>query len=121
LKAATKILAMGPQYLVVKKGQHGALLFHDNKIFAAPALPLEVVFDPTGAGDTFAGGFIGYLANTGNLSFENMKTAVIVGSALASFCVEKFGPERLKEISHNDIAQRIDKFSELANFDAALV
>jgi sugar/nucleoside kinase (ribokinase family) len=121
VKAAKKILAMGPRYLVVKKGEHGALLFHGDKIFSAPALPLEDVFDPTGAGDTFAGGFIGYLAHTGDHSFESMKTAIIAGSALASFCVEQFGPQRLKEISHNDIMDRIDKFRELATFDTKLV
>jgi sugar/nucleoside kinase (ribokinase family) len=116
VKAAKKIMSMGPKYLVVKKGEHGALLFHEGKIFSAPALPLDVVFDPTGAGDTFAGGFIGHLANTNDISFENMKTAIIVGSAMASFCVEKFGPERLKEISHNDITERINQFYELASF-----
>ncbi len=121
VKAAKVIMAMGPRYLVVKKGEHGALLFHEDKIFSAPALPLEVVFDPTGAGDTFAGGFIGHLAHTDDISFENMKTAIIVGSAMASFCVEKFGPERLKEISHNDITSRIRQFSELVTFDVALV
>lgn len=121
VKAAKSIRAMGPQYLVVKKGEHGALLFHEDKVFSAPALPLEVVFDPTGAGDTFAGGFIGHLARTGDISFENMKTAVIVGSALASFCVEKFGLERLKEISQNDIAERMERFAELANFGTTLL
>jgi sugar/nucleoside kinase (ribokinase family) len=114
-------MAMGPKYLVVKKGEHGALLFHEDKIFSAPALPLEVVFDPTGAGDTFAGGFIGHLARTGDVSFENMKTAIIVGSAMASFCVEKFGPEKMKEISHEDIAARMQQFAELANFETATV
>jgi sugar/nucleoside kinase (ribokinase family) len=121
VKAAKKIMAMGPKYLVVKKGEHGALLFHEDKIFSAPALPLEVVFDPTGAGDTFAGGFIGHLARTGDISFDNMKTAIIVGSAMASFCVEKFGPERMKEISQNDIAKRMQQFSELVNFETATV
>jgi len=121
MKAARSIIAMGPRTLIIKKGEHGALLFGENRIFSAPALPLDVVFDPTGAGDTFAGGFIGYLARTGDLSFENMKTAVIVGSAMASFCVEKFGPGRLKEISHNDITKRIRQFSELANFETAEV
>jgi sugar/nucleoside kinase (ribokinase family) len=121
VKAAKKIAEMGPKYIVVKKGEHGALLFHEGRIFSAPALPLEVVFDPTGAGDTFAGGFIGHLARTGDISFENMKTAVIVGSAMASFCVEKFGLERLKEISQNDIAARMQQFAELASFDTALV
>src|SRR3954464_9820024 len=97
VKAANKILTMGPKYLIIKKGEHGALLFHENRVFFAPALPLEDVFDPTGAGDTFAGGFMGYLASTRDLSFENMKRAVIYGSAMASFCVEKFGAQRLKE------------------------
>jgi sugar/nucleoside kinase (ribokinase family) len=95
VKAAQKILTMGPKYLIIKKGEHGALLFHKNHVFHAPALPLEEVFDPTGAGDTFAGGFIGHIAKTNDISFDNMKTAIIVGSALASFCVEKFGPERI--------------------------
>jgi sugar/nucleoside kinase (ribokinase family) len=117
VKAAKKIQAMGPKYLIIKKGEHGALLFHGEKVFSAPALPLEDVFDPTGAGDTFAGGFIGYLAYTGDTSFDNMKAAVIVGSALASFCVEKFGPERLKEITIADIDKRIDEFVDLINFD----
>ena len=121
VKAAKTIMAMGPKYLVVKKGEHGALLFHEDKIFSAPALPLEVVFDPTGAGDTFAGGFIGHLARTGDISFENMKTAIIVGSALASFCVEKFGMERLKEISQNDITKRMEQFAELSSFASVTV
>jgi sugar/nucleoside kinase (ribokinase family) len=116
-KAAKAILEMGPAYLIIKKGEHGALLFHEDHVFATPALPLEEVFDPTGAGDTFAGGFIGYLAATHDLSFDNMKRAVIAGSALASFCVEKFGTERLLEISQNDIEQRIDAFITLTNFD----
>ncbi len=120
VKAAKAIMAMGPQYLVIKKGEHGALLFHGERIFSAPALPLEVVFDPTGAGDTFAGGFIGHIARTGDISFDNMKTAIIVGSALASFCVEKFGLERLKEISYNDITARIQRFAELSNFETVL-
>ena len=102
VKAAKLILTMGPKFLIIKKGEHGPLLFHENSVFFAPALPLEEVFDPTGAGDTFAGGFIGYLAKTKDISFENMKTAIIVGSAMASFCVEKFGPQRLKEISKKD-------------------
>lgn len=121
VKAAKKIMAMGPKYLVIKKGEHGALLFHENHVFSAPALPLEEVFDPTGAGDTFAGGFIGYLAKTKDISFSNMKRAIIVGSALASFCVEKFGPNRLKEISKQDIDARISQFVNLANFDIELV
>ena len=121
VKAAKKILAMGPKFLIIKKGEHGALLFHENHVFFAPALPLEEVFDPTGAGDTFAGGFIGHIAKTKDISFENMKTAIIVGSALASFCVEKFGPTRLKEISKPDISARIDEFVQLVNFDIDLV
>lgn len=121
VKAAKKIMSMGPKYLVIKKGEHGALLFHENHVFSAPALPLEEVFDPTGAGDTFAGGFIGYLAKTKDISFSNMKRAIIVGSALASFCVEKFGPNRLKEISKQDIDERISQFVNLANFDIELV
>ncbi len=118
VKAAKKIMAMGPRYLVVKKGEHGALLFHGDQMFSAPALPLEVVFDPTGAGDTFAGGFIGHLAQTGDVSFENMKTAIIVGSAMASFCVEKFGTERMKEISQKDIQERIALFAQLVYFES---
>ncbi len=109
---------MGPKYLVIKKGEHGALLFDSNKVFFAPALPLEEVFDPTGAGDTFAGGFIGYLAQTGDISFDNMKTAVIAGSALASFCVEKFGTTRLKEITKDDISHRIQQFRELTHYQS---
>lgn len=119
VKAARIIMDMGPKTLVIKKGEHGALLFSENRIFSAPALPLEVVFDPTGAGDAFAGGFIGYLASTGDLSFDNMKTAVIAGSAMASFCVEKFGPERLKEISQDDVTNRIRQFAELVTFEAS--
>jgi sugar/nucleoside kinase (ribokinase family) len=121
VKAAKKIMAMGPQYLIIKKGEHGALLFHKNQVFSAPALPLEEVFDPTGAGDTFAGGFIGHLAKTKDISFTNMKTAIIVGSAMASYCVEKFGPERLKEITKKDIDSRIQEFVQLVNFDIELV
>lgn len=121
VKAAKKIMQMGPRYLIIKKGEHGALLFYEDKVFFAPALPLEVVFDPTGAGDTFAGGFIGHLAKTGDISFDNMKRAIIVGSAMASFCVEKFGPERLKEISKQDIETRILDFVNLVNFDIELV
>jgi len=117
VKASKTILGMGPEFLIVKKGEHGALLFHGDKVFFAPALPLEEVFDPTGAGDTFAGGFIGHLAKTKDISFENMKTAIIVGSAMASFCVEKFGPNRLKEISKEDIDRRLLQFRELVNFD----
>lgn len=121
VKAARKIMEMGPAYLIIKKGEHGALLFHQNQVFFAPALPLEEVFDPTGAGDTFAGGFIGYLAKTRDISFSNMKTAIIVGSAMASFCVEKFGPERLKEITKEQIDERISQFVQLVNFDIDLV
>lgn len=118
VKAAQKIHAMGPKYVVIKKGEHGALLFHENRVFSAPALPLEEVFDPTGAGDCFAGGFVGHLAKTGDNSFENMKKAVIVGSAMASFCVEKFGTERIKEINKDLIQERIKAFEELASFNA---
>jgi sugar/nucleoside kinase (ribokinase family) len=114
-------MEMGPKFLIIKKGEHGALLFHENHVFFAPALPLEEVFDPTGAGDTFAGGFIGHLAKTKDISFENMKTAIIVGSAMASFCVEKFGPERLKEITKEDIDARLSEFVQLVNFDIDLV
>src|ERR1700712_4547293 len=121
VKAARKILKMGPKYLIIKKGEHGALLFHENEVFFAPALPLEDVFDPTGAGDTFAGGFIGHIARTKDISFENMKTAIIVGSAMASFCVEKFGTLRLTQISKQDIDERIQEFVQLVNFDIALV
>ena len=120
VKAARTILTMGPQFLIIKKGEHGALLFHKDHVFFAPALPLEDVFDPTGAGDTFAGGFIGHLAKTKDISFENMKTAIIVGSAMASFCVEKFGTERLKEITKEDIDQRLAEFVQLVNFDIDL-
>jgi sugar/nucleoside kinase (ribokinase family) len=121
VKAAKSILEMGPRFLVIKKGEHGALLFHGDNVFFAPALPLEEVFDPTGAGDTFAGGFMGHLAKTKDISFENMKTAIIVGSALASFCVEKFGPIRLKELSKKDIDRRIQQFRELVSFEIELV
>jgi sugar/nucleoside kinase (ribokinase family) len=120
VKAAKVIQAMGPKFLIIKKGEHGALLFHKNQVFCAPALPLEEVFDPTGAGDTFAGGFIGHLAKTKDISFENMKTAIIVGSAMASFCVEKFGTDRIKEITKADIKARLEEFVELANFDIEL-
>lgn len=115
-RAAKKILTMGPKYLIIKKGEHGALLFNEERVFFAPALPLEEVFDPTGAGDTFAGGFIGYLASTGNVSWENMKNAIIMGSALASFTVEKFGIERLRDLTMEEIADRISQFAELTNF-----
>ncbi len=121
VKAAGKIMAMGPRYLVVKKGEHGALLFSEDRVFFAPALPLEEIIDPTGAGDTFAGGFIGYLARTGDHSFDNMKRAIIVGSTLASFCCEKFGIERLLEITREDIDVRIQQFVDLVDFDIELV
>ena len=121
VKAAMKIQEMGPKYLIIKKGEHGALLFHGRNVFFAPALPLEEVFDPTGAGDTFAGGFIGHLAKTKDISFENMKTAIIVGSAMASFCVEKFGPERLQELTQKEIDERMEEFVELVNFDINIV
>jgi sugar/nucleoside kinase (ribokinase family) len=117
VKAAKVIRAMGPKYLIIKKGEHGALLFHGEKVFFAPALPLEEVFDPTGAGDTFAGGFMGYIAATGDTSFENMKRAIIAGSALASFCVEKFGTERLLEITREDVDARIEQFVALTDFN----
>lgn len=120
VKAAAKIRAMGPKYLIIKKGENGALLFHGNRVFFAPALPLEDVFDPTGAGDTFAGGFMGYLAKTKDLSFENMKRAVIYGSAMASFCVEKFGPERLKTVTRQELEDRVSVFIELVDFDIIL-
>jgi sugar/nucleoside kinase (ribokinase family) len=121
VKAAKVIMAMGPTFLIIKKGEHGALLFHEKDVFFAPALPLEEVFDPTGAGDTFAGGFIGHIAKTKDISFENMKTAIIVGSAMASFCVEKFGPQRMKEITKADIDARLSEFVQLVNFDIDLV
>ncbi len=116
VKAAREIMKMGPKTVIIKKGEHGALLFHEDKVFFAPALPLEDVFDPTGAGDTFAGGFIGHIAKTGDISFENMKNAIIVGSALASFCVEKFGPEKMREITQQDIDARVQQFVQLVNF-----
>ena len=120
VSAAKSIMTMGPKYLIIKKGEHGALLFNEDNVFFAPALPLEVVFDPTGAGDTFAGGFIGHLARTKDISFENMKSAIIVGSAMASFCVEKFGPTRLKELKREDIDHRIRQFQDLTKFDIVL-
>jgi sugar/nucleoside kinase (ribokinase family) len=120
LKAARIILKMGPKYLIIKKGEHGALLFHGASVFSAPALPLEEVFDPTGAGDTFAGGFIGYLAQTNDISFENMKRAIIYGSAMASFCVEKFGVERIKDLSQPELNARIQEFIALAAFEIEL-
>lgn len=118
--AARKILAMGPEYVVIKKGEHGALLFHQDEVFVAPALPLEQVFDPTGAGDCFAGGFIGYLAESGDVTYENLKSAVMFGSVMASFCVEKFGPERLLEIDSNDIQQRLKQFLSLMRVSAEM-
>jgi sugar/nucleoside kinase (ribokinase family) len=117
VKASKKILAMGPKYLIIKKGEHGALLFHEDKIFSAPALPLAEVFDPTGAGDTFAGGFIGYLAKVGTINFNNMKNAIIYGSALASFCVEKFGTEKIKNLTKDAVAGRIKEFVSLSSFE----
>ena len=116
ISAAKKIKTMGPKYLVIKKGEHGALLFGENKMFYAPAMPLENVFDPTGAGDSFAGGFIGYLSKSNDLTFENMKTAVIYGSVMASFCVEKFGTEKLTEINQEDVKRRAEEFVNLSNF-----
>ncbi|MDC8000378.1 PfkB family carbohydrate kinase [Aequorivita todarodis] len=120
VKAAQKIREMGPNYVVIKKGEHGALLFDDDDVFFAPAMPLREVFDPTGAGDTFAGGFTGYLARTGDYSYDNMKNAVINGSALASFCVEKFGPERLLNLTNPEVHQRIQQFKSLTQFDIKL-
>lgn len=116
-RAAKTILAMGPKTLIIKKGEHGALLFQEDRIFFCPALPLEDVFDPTGAGDTFAGGFIGYLAKTDDLSFDNMKRAIIYGSAMASFCVEKFGSERIQNLSEIEINNRVKEFVQLASFE----
>lgn len=121
VKAAKAIMQMGPKYLIIKKGEHGALLFHGDDVFYAPALPLEDVFDPTGAGDTFAGGFMGHIAKSGDISFENMKRGIIVGSAMASFCVEKFGPTRLKEVTKDDIDGRIQQFKDLVSFEIELV
>ncbi|WP_196891260.1 PfkB family carbohydrate kinase [Aureivirga marina] len=120
VKAAQKIYEMGPKYVVIKKGEHGALLFHEKDVFFAPALPLEEVFDPTGAGDTFAGGFIGYLAKTEDISFENMKRAVIAGSNLASFCVEKFGTERMENLAADEVQNRLVQFKELTQFEIEL-
>lgn len=117
VKAARKILTFGPKYLIIKKGEHGALLFDAHNIFFAPALPLEEVVDPTGAGDTFAGGFIGYLAQSHNISFENMKRAVIIGSAMASFTCEKFGPDRLLELTKDEINERVEQFVALTDFE----
>lgn len=121
VKAAQKILAMGPEYLIIKKGEHGALLFNKKQVFFAPALPLEDVFDPTGAGDSFAGGFIGFLAETKDISFDNMKRAIIFGSAMASFCVEKFGTERLISLGQQEVDDRVQEFIDLVQFDISLV
>lgn len=121
VKAAQKILEMGPKYLIIKKGEHGALLFNKKQVFFAPALPLEDVFDPTGAGDTFAGGFIGHIAKSRDISFDNMKRAIIYGSAMASFCVEKFGIENLLELSDDQVENRIQEFVDLVQFDISLV
>ncbi|MBX2828894.1 MAG: bifunctional hydroxymethylpyrimidine kinase/phosphomethylpyrimidine kinase [Flavobacteriaceae bacterium] len=120
VNAAKKIHEMGPKFIVIKKGEHGALLFHNEEMFYAPALPLAEVFDPTGAGDTFAGGFTGYMARTGDYSFENMKTAIINGSALASFCVEKFGTDRLVDLSRSELHKRLQQFKNLTQFDIEL-
>lgn len=120
VKAAAKIQAMGPKYVVIKKGEHGALLFHDKEVFFAPALPLEEVFDPTGAGDTFAGGFAGFITQSENVSFENMKSAIIHGSNLASFCVEKFGTERMIALTKEEVNARLKQFKSLTQFDIAL-
>lgn len=120
VKAAKKILSMGPTTLIIKKGEHGALLFNENNVFFAPALPLDDVFDPTGAGDTFAGGFSGFLAKTKNYSFENMKRAIVYGSALASFTVEKFGTERLAELTKEELDERLEVFKDLTSFDIEL-
>jgi sugar/nucleoside kinase (ribokinase family) len=120
VKAAAKIHAMGPEFVVIKKGEHGALLFHDKKVFYAPALPLEEVFDPTGAGDTFAGGFAGYIAQSENISFNNMKNAIIYGSNLASFCVEEFGTQRMERLQKEEVQERLQQFKTLTQFDIEL-
>jgi sugar/nucleoside kinase (ribokinase family) len=120
VKAAAKIHTMGPKYVVIKKGEHGALLFHDKEIFFAPALPLEEVFDPTGAGDTFAGGFAGFITQSENVSFDNMKNAVIQGSNLASFSVEKFGTERMIDLDKNEVVSRLQQFKSLTQFEIEL-
>ena len=120
VNAAKKIHTMGPKYVVIKKGEHGALLFNEGSMFFAPALPLAEVFDPTGAGDTFAGGFCGYLAKTKDVSFENMKNAIIYGSNLASFCVEKFGTERMQELTEKEVKERLQSFKDLTQFDIEL-
>ena len=116
VNAAKKIHAMGPEYLIIKKGEHGALLFHEGKMFFAPALPLAVVKDPTGAGDTFAGGFMGYLAKTGELNYETLKTGIIYGSAMASFCVEEFSLEKMKTLTQDDIKSRVAQFVNMSQF-----
>lgn len=121
VRAAEKIQAMGPKYLIIKKGEHGALLFHGSSVFSAPALPLEEVFDPTGAGDTFAGGFMGYIAKTGDTSFANMKRAIVFGSAMASFCVEKFGAEKLLNLTPQEIDRRVSMFVDLSSVDIELI
>ncbi len=118
--AAKKIMKMGPKYVVIKKGEHGALLFYDDQVFFAPALPLEEVFDPTGAGDTFAGGFTGYITATGDFSYNGLKNAVIYGSSLASFCVEKFGTQRMQELTKEDVFKRLEQFRTLTQFDIEL-
>lgn len=120
MRAARKIMKMGPKYLIIKKGEHGALLFSEAEVFYCPALPLEDVFDPTGAGDTFAGGFVGYLAATRDISFDNMKRAIIYGSAMASFCVEKFGTERLMSLHRNEIDERVQRFVDLTQVEISL-
>lgn len=120
VKAAKKIMEMGPKYLIIKKGENGALLFHENEVFYAPALPLEEVFDPTGAGDSFAGGFIGHLSSTDDISFANMKRAVIYGSAIASFCVEKFGIDRVSALTDKEFNDRVEDFINLVQFDIQL-
>ena len=120
VKAAAKIQTMGPKYVVIKKGEHGALIFQGKEVFFAPALPLEEVFDPTGAGDTFAGGFAGFITQSENISFENMKNAVIYGSNLASFCVEKFGTERMEHLQHEEVVSRLKQFKALTQFDISL-
>jgi sugar/nucleoside kinase (ribokinase family) len=120
VKAAAKIHTMGPKYVVIKKGEHGALLFHNEEVFFAPALPLEEVFDPTGAGDTFAGGFTGFITQSENVSFDNMKNAVIYGSNLASFCVEKFGTERMLDLDKKEVVSRLQQFKSLTQFDIEL-
>lgn len=120
VKAAAKIHTMGPKYVVIKKGEHGALLFHNKEVFFAPALPLEEVFDPTGAGDTFAGGFAGFITQSENISFENMKNAIIYGSNLASFCVEKFGTERMVGLDKEEVVDRLKQFRALTQFDIAI-